>query len=143
MVYLLNHRLVMLAMVFILLSFLAIALYVFGFVSKGCCNSMHMPYFHPMIHPFMGIGMGLLWLVLAIAVVYLIYKLIKSEKILALNRPVIRSTEDILSESYAKRELTREQYMQIKEDWFLAISCGCDGLFNSSGLSNQLSGLSG
>jgi len=77
---------------------------------------MHMPYFHTMIHPFLGIGMGLLWLVLAIAVAYLIYKLTKSEKILVPVRPVIRSAEDILSESYAKGELTREQYMQIKED---------------------------
>jgi uncharacterized membrane protein len=30
--------------------------------------------------------------------------------------PVMRSAEDILSEMYAKGELMREQYMQMKED---------------------------
>ena len=69
-----------------------------------------------MMHPFMGIGIGLFWLIIAIVVAYLIYKLIKSEKILVPSRPVIRSAEDILSERYAKGELTREQYMQMKED---------------------------
>ena len=75
-----------------------------------------MPYYHPMMHPVMGIGMGLFWLIAVIVVAYLIYKLIKSEKILAPSRPVTKSAEDILSERYAKGELTREQYMQIKED---------------------------
>ena len=75
-----------------------------------------MSYYHPMMHPAMGIGMGLFWLVAIIVVAYLIYKLIKSEKILVPSRPVIRSAEDILSERYAKGELTREQYMQMKED---------------------------
>ena len=69
-----------------------------------------------MMHPVMGIGMGLFWLIAIIVVAYLIYKLIKSEKILVPSRPVIRSAEDILSERYAKGELTREQYMQMKED---------------------------
>ena len=70
-------------------------------------------------YPFMGFGMGLLWPIIVIVVVvvaYLIYKLIKNEKILAPSRSVIRSAEDILSERYAKGELTREQYMQMKED---------------------------
>ena len=75
-----------------------------------------MSYYHPMMHPVMGIGMGLFWLVAIIVVAYLIYKLIKSEKILVPSRPVIRSAEDILSERYAKGELIREQYMQMKED---------------------------
>ena len=61
-----------------------------------------MPYYHPMIHLVMGIGMGLLWLTLTIAVAYLIYKLIKSEKILVSSRSVVRSAEDILSEGYAR-----------------------------------------
>jgi len=69
-----------------------------------------------MMHPFMGIGMGLLWLIALIVVAYLIYKLIKSEKILAPSRPITRSAVDILSERYAKGELTREQYMQMKKD---------------------------
>jgi putative membrane protein len=67
-------------------------------------------------YPFMGFGMGLFWLIAIIVVTYFIYKLIKSEKILVPSRPAIRSTEDILSEKYAKGELTREQYMQMKED---------------------------
>ena len=75
-----------------------------------------MSYYHPMMHPVMGIGMGLFWLIAVLVVAYLIYKLIKSEKILVPSRPVIRSAEDILSERYAKGELTREQYMQMKED---------------------------
>jgi len=75
-----------------------------------------MSYYHPMMHPVMGIGMGLFWLIAVLVVAYLIYKLIKSEKILVPSRPVIRSAEDILSERYAKGELAREQYMQMKED---------------------------
>jgi len=75
-----------------------------------------MSYYHPMMYPVMGIGMGLFWLIAVLVVAYLIYKLIKSEKILVPSRPVIRSAEDILSERYAKGELAREQYMQMKED---------------------------
>ncbi len=75
-----------------------------------------MSYYHPMMHPFIGIGIGLFWPIIVIAVAYLIYKLIKSEKILVPSRPAIRSAEDILAERYAKEELTREQYVQMKED---------------------------
>jgi putative membrane protein len=64
----------------------------------------------------MGFGMGLFWPIIIIAVAYLIYRQMKSEKILAPSRSVVRSAEDILSERYAKGELTREQYMQMKED---------------------------
>jgi putative membrane protein len=64
----------------------------------------------------MGFGIGLFWPIIVIAVAYLIYKLIKSEKILTPSRPIIRSAEDILSERYAKGELTSEQYIQMKED---------------------------
>ena len=60
--------------------------------------------------------MGLFWLIAVIVVAYLIYKLNKSEKILAPSRPVIKNAEDILAERYAKGELSREQYMQMKED---------------------------
>lgn len=76
-----------------------------------------MPYFHMVgSHPFMGFGMGLLWLIVIVIVVYLIYKLIKNEKILVPNRPVIKSPEDILAERYVKGEITRDQYTQMKED---------------------------
>ena len=69
------------------------------------------------MHPFMGFGTGILWLVAIVVIAYLIYKLVKSEKILLPSRIVSsKSAEDILNERYAKGELTKEQYMQIKED---------------------------
>jgi putative membrane protein len=64
-------------------------------------------------YPFMGFGMGLIWLIFLIVVAYFVYKLIKSERIFA---PTSRSAENILAERYAKGELTREQYMQMKDD---------------------------
>jgi len=65
----------------------------------------------------MGFGTGILWLVAIVVIAYLIYKLVKSEKILLPSRIVSsKSAEDILNERYAKGELTREQYMQMKED---------------------------
>jgi putative membrane protein len=74
-----------------------------------------MPYYH--MYPFMGFGTGILWLVAIVVIAYLIYKLVKSEKILLPSRIVSsKNVEDILDERYAKGELTREQYMQIKED---------------------------
>ena len=74
-----------------------------------------MPYYH--MHPFMGFGTGILWLVAIVVIACLIYKLIKSEKILLPSRIVSsKNTEDILNERYAKGEVTREQYMQMKDD---------------------------
>ena len=64
----------------------------------------------------MGFWTSLIWLVVIVVVAYLIYKLIKSEKILAPSKPSIKSAEDLLAERYAKGELTREQYLQMKED---------------------------
>lgn len=81
-----------------------------------------MPYYYPMEgyyygwHPFFGMGMGLIWLIFLIVVAYLVYKLIKSGKILAPKETTIRSAKGILDERYAKGELTREQYIQMKED---------------------------
>ncbi|MEI6105220.1 MAG: SHOCT domain-containing protein [Methanothrix sp.] len=76
-----------------------------------------MPYYHMMHnYPFMGFWTSLIWLVVILVVAYLIYKLIKSEKILAPSKPSIKSAEDLLAERYAKGELTREQYLQMKED---------------------------
>lgn len=78
-----------------------------------------MPYY-PMMdgywYPFMGFGMSLVRLIFLIVVAYLIYRLIKHEKIFAPSRPGVKSAEDILAERYVKGELTREQYMQMKED---------------------------
>ena len=73
-----------------------------------------LPYYHMMNHyPFL--WTSLMWVLVVIVVAYLIYRLIKSEKILILGiNP--RSTEDILIERYAKGELTRDQFMQIKRD---------------------------
>ena len=45
-------------------------------------------------------------------IAYIVYNLIKNEKILALSE----SAENILAKRDAKGELTREQYMQMKED---------------------------
>ncbi|VVB62884.1 Uncharacterised protein [uncultured archaeon] len=74
-----------------------------------------MPYYH--MYPFMGFGTGIIWLIVIAVIAYLIYKLIKSEKILVPSRIVSRKNEeDILNERYAKGELTREQYVQMKED---------------------------
>jgi putative membrane protein len=69
-----------------------------------------------MCYPFIGFGSSLIWLIFLIVVAYFVYKLIKSEKILAPTKPSIKGAEDILAERYAKGELTREQYMQMKED---------------------------
>ena len=69
------------------------------------------------MHPFMGFGTGILWLIVIVVIAFLIYKLIKSEKILLPSRIASsKSAEDILDERYAKGELTRELYMQMKED---------------------------
>jgi putative membrane protein len=67
-------------------------------------------------YPFMGFWTSLIWLVGLIVIAYLVYKLIKSEKILAPSKTSIKSAEDLLAERYAKGELTREQYLQMKED---------------------------
>lgn len=68
------------------------------------------------MYPYMGFGMSLIWLIVIIVIAYFVYRLIKDERILAPKRPAIRSAEDILDERYAKGEITREQYVQMKED---------------------------
>ena len=76
-----------------------------------------MPYYHMMdYYPFMGFWSSLIWVIVVIVVAYLIYKLIKTEKILAPSKPPIKNADDILAERYAKGELTREQFLQMKED---------------------------
>jgi putative membrane protein len=76
-----------------------------------------MPYCHMMeLYPHMGLGTSLVWLIAIVVIAYLIYRLIKSEKILAPSKVSIRSAEEILNERYSKGELTREQYLQMKED---------------------------
>ena len=78
-----------------------------------------MPHYYPMMGDYYfgwHLGMSLVWLIFLIVVAYLIYKLIKHEKILTPSRPVVKSAEDILAERYAMGEVTREQYMQMKED---------------------------
>jgi putative membrane protein len=76
-----------------------------------------MPY-NPMMdwgyYPFMGFWMNLIWLIVILVIAYYVYKLIKQEKILAPNK--LESAEDILAKRYAKGELTKEQYTQMKED---------------------------
>ena len=76
-----------------------------------------MPYYHMMdYYPFMGFWSSLIWIIVVIVVAYLIYKLIKTEKILTPSKPLIKNADDILAERYAKGELTREQFLQMKED---------------------------
>jgi putative membrane protein len=67
-------------------------------------------------YPYMGFWTGIIWLIIIIVIAYLVYRLIKSEKILAPSGPSGKSAEDILAERYAKGELTRVQYMQMKDD---------------------------
>jgi putative membrane protein len=72
-----------------------------------------MPYY-PMMdwYPFMGFWMNFIWLIIIIAIAYFVYKQIKSGTVLAPSK----SAEDLLAERYAKGELTREQFMEMKED---------------------------
>jgi putative membrane protein len=66
------------------------------------------------MYPFMGFGARIIWLIAIAVIAYLVYRLIKDERILA---PAARkNAEDILDDRYAKGELTREQYAQMKED---------------------------
>lgn len=69
----------------------------------------------------MGFGTSLVWLIAIIVIAYLVYRLIKNEKILAPSKVSTKSAEDILDERYARGELTREQYLQMKEDLKKAI----------------------
>jgi putative membrane protein len=76
-----------------------------------------MPYYDMMNwYPFTGFLMSLFWLVVLIVIAYLIYRLIKSEKGVVPQEAIGKSKADILDERYAKGELTREQYMQMKKD---------------------------
>ena len=76
-----------------------------------------MPYYDMMgWYPFMGFWMSLFWLVVLILIAYLIYRLVKSEKGIVPQETMRKSKTDILDERYAKGELTREQYLQMKED---------------------------
>jgi putative membrane protein len=69
------------------------------------------------MYPFMGFGTGIIWFVAIVVIAYLICKLIKSGKIILPSRIVSsKSAEDILDERYAKGDLPREQYVQMKED---------------------------
>ena len=76
-----------------------------------------MPYY-PMMdwgyYPYMGFEMNFYWLIVLLVIADYVYKLIKHGKILAPEK--LESAEDILAKRYAKGELTKEQYTQMKED---------------------------
>ena len=76
-----------------------------------------MPYY-PMMdwgyYPFTGFWMNLIFLIVLLVLAYFVYKLIKRENILAPKN--VESAEDILARRYAKGELTKDQYTQMKED---------------------------
>lgn len=67
-------------------------------------------------YPFMGFWMTLFWLIIIIVAAYLIYRLIKGDRILTPSSTTERTAEDILAERYAKGELTRDEYLKMKED---------------------------
>ncbi|VVB71605.1 Uncharacterised protein [uncultured archaeon] len=68
-------------------------------------------------YPFMGIVMNLIWLIILIVIVYFVCRLIKSERVsVSPNIVSGKSAEDLLAERYVKGELTREQFMQMKDD---------------------------
>ena len=76
-----------------------------------------MTYYHMMDwYPYMGFWMSLFWLVILILIAYLIYKLIKKEKDTVPSSEIGKGAMDILAERYAKGELTRDQYIQMKDD---------------------------
>ena len=60
--------------------------------------------------------MSLIWLVILILIAYLIYRLIKKDRDIEPSVTSSKSAMDILAERYAKGELTKEQYMQMKDD---------------------------
>jgi putative membrane protein len=64
----------------------------------------------------MGFWMSLFWLVILVLIVYLIYRLIKKDRDIVPKAISGESAMDILAERYAKGELTKEQYMQMKDD---------------------------
>lgn len=70
--------------------------------------------YYPMMewYPFMGFWMSLIWLIIILLIAYFVYKQIKSGKLIESGK----SAEDHLAERYTKGELTREQYLQMKED---------------------------
>ena len=72
-----------------------------------------MPYY-PMMdwYPFMGFWMNFIWLIIIAAIAYFIYKQFKGGTVLAPSK----TAEDLLAERYAKGELTKEQYLEMKED---------------------------
>jgi len=81
-----------------------------------------MTYYHMVgWYPHMGFGTSLVWLIAIIVIAYLVYRLIKNEKILAPSKVSTKSAADMLDERYARGELTREQYLQMKEDLKKAI----------------------
>ncbi len=63
--------------------------------------------------PFMGFLMMLFWLIVLIAIAYLIYRLLSGGE--GAIRPK-RTAMETLNERYARGEISREDYMRMKED---------------------------
>lgn len=72
--------------------------------------------FHHNLHQFFGLGMGLIWLIIIIFLAYFIYRLTKEDILLNPLEKSSKSSKDILDERYAKGELTREQFIQMRKD---------------------------
>ena len=63
-----------------------------------------MPYYHMMDwYPYMGFWMSIFWLVILILIAYLIYRLIKKEKVISPSVTSSKSTMDILAGAIRKR----------------------------------------
>ncbi|MGB5099140.1 MAG: SHOCT domain-containing protein [Methanothrix sp.] len=85
----------------------------YTFLDFENCEEHTMPYY-PMMdwYPFMGFWMNFVWLIIIAVIAYFIYKQFKGGTVLAPSK----NAEDLLAERYAKGELTREQFMEMKED---------------------------
>lgn len=63
--------------------------------------------------PFMGFMMMLFWLIVLIAIAYLVYRLLSGGE--GAIRPK-RTAMETLNERYARGEISREDYLRMKED---------------------------
>ncbi len=66
--------------------------------------------------PFFGFWVMAFWLIILIVAAYLIYRLILAGGKIPASGASGRTAEEILAERYAKGELTREDYLRMRDD---------------------------
>lgn len=66
--------------------------------------------------PFFGFWMMAFWLIILIVAAYLIYRLITAGSKIPVSGAPGRTAEEILAERYARGELTREEYLRMRDD---------------------------